>query len=143
MNRKIDRLQTCTRADAVSRLRQAELYLEVANLIMGEKPVEGTVATGNAVLGAIAAADAICCASAGARYRGGDHRRAAEHLEQVTGEAELARVLRQVIDLKDAGHYGLADVSLTRAKAAIRGAARVVAVAQERVPRTQRTIGAG
>lgn len=134
MNRKADRTQDCGAQDARNQLRHAELYLEVAEVALTEKTGEhATVATGNAVLAAIAAADAICCATAGARYRGPDHRRAADHLESVTGDKSLAGMLRELVDLKDAGHYGLSDVAASRAKSALRKAAKLVAAARARV----------
>jgi hypothetical protein len=98
-----------------------------------ETSEHATVATGNAVLAAIAAADAICCAVAGMRYRGVDHRRAADHLERVTGDRALAGLLRDVVDLKDAGHYGLADLGTARAKSALRKTAKLVAAAKNGV----------
>jgi hypothetical protein len=134
MSRKVDRTQVCGPADARTRLRHAELYLQVAEVALAEEADEhATVATGNAVLAAIAAGDAICCAAAGSRYRGVDHRRAAEHLEQVSGDRQLAALLRDVIDLKDAGHYGLSNVALSRAKSAVRKADKLVSAARTRV----------
>lgn len=89
--RRVDRTQDCGGGEARTRLRQARLYLEVALVVTTDEPgEEATVATGNAVLAGIAAADAICCEAAGQRYRGGDHRHAVDHLEQVTGDADLA-----------------------------------------------------
>ncbi len=134
MTRKVGRDEPCDAADARTRLAQAELYLEVAEVVLAEESGEhATVATGNAVLAAIAAADALCCASAGTRYRGADHRRAADHLEQVTGDRRLAALLREVVDLKDVGHYGLDNVAASRAKSAVRKAGKLVSVARDRV----------
>lgn len=133
MTRKVDRSQNCTRNDALTRLRHAERYLEVAELVLADETAEhATVATGNAVLAAIAAADAICCATAGSRYRGSDHRQAADHLEHVTGDRRLAGLLRDV-DLKDAGHYGLSDVGSSRARSVLRKADQLVDAARDRV----------
>lgn len=137
MNRKIDRTQICNRSDALTRLRHAERYLEIAEVVLadetGEADERATVATGNAVLAAIAAADAICCATAGSRYRGSDHRRAVEHLERVTDDKKLAGLLRDVVDLEDAGHYGLSNVGSSRARSVFRKADQLVTAAQERV----------
>ena len=74
-----------------------------------------------------------CCAAAGNRYRGTDHRRAADHLQAVTGDKKLAALLRDVVDLKDASHYGLASLAGNRAKSALRKAAALVEEAQRRV----------
>lgn len=134
MNRKPDRTQRCGPNDARTRLKHALLYLEVAEVVLAEEgDEEATVATGNAVLAAIAAADAICCAAAGTRYRGSDHRRAADYLETITGDKKLAGLLRDVVDLKDAGHYGLSNIGASRAKSALRKADQLVLAARDRV----------
>jgi hypothetical protein len=121
-------------AEARIRLTHAEQYLAVAELAFSpEGGPETTVATGNAVLAGVAAADAICCALAGKRHRGADHREAAEFLGMVTGDRGLARSLRELIDFKDAAHYGLENVKAQRARAAIRRARSLVAVARDKV----------
>lgn len=131
--RRLGRTQPCDVAEARVRLRHAELYLEVAETVLGsEAHEEATVATGNAVLAGIAAADAICCAVAGRRFRGEDHRQAADHLEQVIGDAALGSALRELLDIKDGGHYGLTDVRLDRARAALRRATALVDAARQR-----------
>jgi len=133
VNVRPPRTGTCTPADARTRLRQAQLYLEAAELIQAEELAEAaTVATGNAVLAAIAAADAICCAAAGVRSRGQDHRQAIDLLQEVTGDRALARALREVLDLKDAGHYGLSNVTTANCTAALRRARTLVDAAAER-----------
>jgi hypothetical protein len=140
MNRKAGRTQDCSPREAMTRLRQAELFLEVAELALSEEPGEhATVAVGNAVLAAIAAADAICCASAGVRYRGQDHRRAADYLAEVTGNRALAGLLRDVVDLKDASHYGLTNLAGRQARSALRKAEQIVAAARDQVRSTTQT----
>lgn len=133
MPRKVDRTRDCNAADARTRLRQARLYLEVAELILDEGAEYATVATGNAVLAGIAAADAICCARAGAMHKGQDHAAAATHLEQVTGDRQLAGRLRDLVDLKEASHYGLRDVLAKQAHAAVRKARQLLEAAQQSV----------
>lgn len=134
MSRLGPRTGDCTPADARTRLRQARLYLEAADLIQAEDVAEAaTVATGNAVLAAIAAADAICCFAAGVRSRGQDHRQAITLLQETTGDAALARALREVLDLKDTGHYGLRNVSASNCTAALRKARTLVDAAAHRV----------
>lgn len=121
------RVERCSKADARVRVDHARLYLTVAQTVLAaETGDEATVATGNAVLAAIAAADAISCAATGSRFRGQDHAGAAAHLEKVTGDAKLATTLRDVVNLKDLGHYGLGNVSASRAKSAIRKARLLV-----------------
>ncbi|WP_369056004.1 hypothetical protein [Kineococcus terrestris] len=134
MSGRTVRTGACTPADARTRRQQAQLYLEAALLVQSEDLAEAaTVATGNAVLAAIAAADAICCAAAGIRSRGQDHRQAIGLLQEVTGDAALARALRDVLDLKDAGHYGLSNVSRANCTTALRRAQTLVDAAADRV----------
>lgn len=86
------RVEAITRADARARLKTARMYLTAAELIVDEAADEAaTVATGNAVLAGIAAADAICAYASGDRCRGPDHRATADHLERVTGDKTLGR----------------------------------------------------
>lgn len=134
MARATSRTEECSPGDARTRLGHARLYLEVAETVLSEEPGdEATVATGNAVLAAIAAADAICCVTSGRRSRGQDHREAAALLEKVTGDSGLGSLLREVIALKDAGHYGLGNVVVSRAKSAVRKASQLVSEAERRV----------
>jgi hypothetical protein len=132
--RWVGRTRPCGSADARARLRQARLYLEVATLVASDEPGEhATVATANAVLAGIAAADAMCCAIAGERFRGDDHRRAAEYLGQITGDTACAGALRDLIDLKDASHYGVRNVQVRNATRAVRKATQLVDAAAARV----------
>ena len=66
--RRVGRTRPCGPADARAGLRQARLYLEVATLVERRAGEQATVATANAVLVGIAAADAICCVIAGERF---------------------------------------------------------------------------
>lgn len=128
------RTQKCTKGDGRTRLSQAKLYLSVADTVLSAEPGEqATVATGNAVLAAIAACDAICCATAGSRFRGADHRGAADLVQTVTGNKRLGALLRDVVDLKDGARYGLANVRLERARSAVRKARLLVAEAEKLV----------
>lgn len=128
------RTTPCTAHHARTRLEQAHQYLSVAELVVSDEAgSEATVATGNAVLAGIAAADAICCSSTGSRYRGSDHREAANYLVRVTGEATLGKALRDLADYKDQAHYGLTNVRVNRAKAAIRRAHRLIEAARRQV----------
>lgn len=134
MPRSKTRTENCTRADARARIGHAKLYLAVAETVLSaETGSEATVATGNAALAAIAAADAICCATVGMRARGQDHAEAADYLTDVTGDKQLGSLLREVVNLKDIGHYGLGDVVSSRAAAAVRKARQLVREAEDRV----------
>jgi hypothetical protein len=134
MARAKSRTQTCTAAEARIRLDHARLYIMVADLVLTQEPSEATtVATGNAVLAAIAATDAICCAATGSRFRGQDHHGAAEYLANVTGDERLSRLLRDVLNVKDLSHYGLDHVVVSKARSALRKAQQLVAEAERRV----------
>lgn len=73
---KPQRTRPTTTAQIRPRLRSAEAYLEVADLVLGEKgrvEMPG-VAAGLAVLAGIAGADVICAVRLGKIHRGEDHR---------------------------------------------------------------------
>jgi len=61
------------------------------------------------------------------------NRAAADRLERVTGDKALGRTLRELVDLKDAGHYGVGNVSRTNARKALRRATRLIEEATTRV----------
>ena len=78
----------------------------------------GSVAASVAVLAGIAAADAACCQELGRRSRSGNHHDAEGLLEQVRPAGkQAANQLRQLIDLKDAAHYGFIEVTTAQLKA--------------------------
>lgn len=117
---RTDRVRTgpCTKADATTRLRQAQAHVFVAQLCIDDADDVATpgVAASLAVLAAIAAADAACCHRLGRRSRAQDHSQA----ELLIGTIEpngsvMAKKFRDVVNAKDDSHYGLALV--TRAKA--------------------------
>jgi len=139
------RRRPCSAADARSRRDQAKAYLETAKLVRTEsgKPDDVNfdhVAAGNAVLAAIAAADAITCRLLGERSRGQDHRQAIDLLAQVrfgAGSATdqtkrargLASALAVALDLKDESHYGTLMVSGPQLQRLIRAADKLVTAA--------------
>lgn len=139
------RRRPCSAADARSRRNQAKAYLDTAKLVRSEsgKPDDVNfdhVAAGNAVLAAIAAADAITCRLLGERSRGQDHRQAIDLLGQVrfgagtpTDQAKraqgLANALAVALDLKDDSHYGTLMVSGIQLQRLIRAAEKLVAAA--------------
>lgn len=132
------RTAPCTAHDATSRFRTAQAYLEVADLVLGERERDEylNVAAGLAVLAGIAASDAICCARLGRRHRGESHRNAADLLRTAVPDgAELATVLLRLLDLKDAAHYGVIIVAVRKGKDAIRWARRLVDRAREEIER--------
>lgn len=76
----------CSPAQARSRRDQARAFLEVADAVISEDQREAHVAGALAVLGGIAAADAICGLRLGKWSRGQDHRSAVALLRMVTLE---------------------------------------------------------
>lgn len=141
------RRRGCGPVEARQRLAVSRGYLDAAWHAAPEDGAAGddaanNVATGNAVLAAIAASDAICCAVLGERSRDQDHRAAVELLQTVRAgpgdedarrrhATELSRWLQQTLDLKDQSHYGVALVAQARLKAALRAASRLVAAAEQ------------
>ena len=131
------RVKPCSRADARALAGYAAAYLATAKRVRDEgAPGADHVATGNAVLAAIAAADAICGAFLGERPRGADHREAVRLLRSVRGEDDprwserLADALSQALDSKDAAHYGAAGIARDAQIRAVRAAETLVAAAR-------------
>jgi len=132
------RASRCTRADAATRLRTAQAYLEVAELVLGEPTRDEylNVAAGLAALAGIAASDALCCLRLGKRHRGENHRDATTLLRTATPDgAELAASLARLLDLKDAAHYGVMIVAASKGRDALRWAGRLVERAREEFER--------
>jgi hypothetical protein len=125
------RTATCGRAEALTRLRQAEAFVMTAELCLSESddpdlPLAGTAAA-LAVLGGIAAADAACCAKLGRRSRGQDHRQAVDLVAGVEpGGAALAKDLERLLEIKDKVHYGAVVVGRTEAKSSVAQARRML-----------------
>lgn len=129
MSRAKGRRERCGRAQARQRLGQARSYLLVSELVISAEDLAAwtNVVAGTAVLAAVAAADAICCATIGERWRGQDHERAADLLEAAVPDGKaLAGALRKVLAVKDQSHYGFTFVTPAKARAAFRGAGRLI-----------------
>jgi hypothetical protein len=132
--RQSGRTQTCSEGDAATRLRNAQKFIEVAQLVAGEgDDVEySSQAAALAVLAGIAAADAACCKALGRRSRAQDHRTAAALVEDVTpGGKQAAKTLDRLLSLKDEAHYGLFDVGGQDLKSALRQASNMVKFAED------------
>jgi hypothetical protein len=131
VTRSSGRTAGCDSAAARIRLRQAQAFVSVAELVFhepddDEPPLRG-VAAALAVLAGIAASDAVCCARLGKRYRGSDHARAVELLRVVQPDGEaLAKDLERLLAIKDHVHYGALTVSHADANAAVARARRMV-----------------
>jgi hypothetical protein len=136
MAKTTGRTAPCGWAEALTRLRQAEAFVLTAELCLSEAddpdlPLAGTGAA-LAVLGAIAAADAACCANLGRRSRGQDHRQAVELVAGVQpGGAALAKDLERLLEIKDKVHYGAVVVGHAEAKASVAQARRMVSLVSE------------
>jgi hypothetical protein len=132
------RTATAGPREARVRLRTAQAYLEVADVVLDEPRSDAflNVAAGLAVLAGVAASDAICARRLGRIYRGDDHRGASELLKQSTADgAKLASVLLRLIDIKDQAHYGVIVVSPRKARDTVRWARQLVDRAREEVER--------
>jgi len=133
--RRGGRTAECDRAAAIGRLRQAESFLLVADLVLdrAEDPVLAltSVAASLAVLAGIAAADAGCCAALGRRARGQNHEEAVVLVRTIApgGEA-MARDLSRLLALKDDAQYGVLVVSAERARLSVAWAQRLVVAAR-------------
>jgi hypothetical protein len=137
------RRKPCARAEALARHRQANAYLETAHLVTSEGTLPqdydyNHVAAGVAILAAVAASDALCCALLGERSRGSDHREAVALLATIRygsgtpeGQAKVARglsaALASALDLKDQAHYGTALLGRSEVKRIIKAAEKLVA----------------
>jgi hypothetical protein len=129
-----ERTQPCSSEDAATRLRHAQKFLEVAEIVAdeGDDVEYASPAAALAVLAGIAASDAACCKALGRRCRGQDHREATSLLEQVApGGKTAASTLGRLLTLKDEAHYGLFDVSGQNLKAALRQASSLAEFAAE------------
>jgi hypothetical protein len=132
------RTAPCTGPEARSRLRIAQAYLEVARQVLDEPSRDEfiNVAAGLAVLGGIAASDAICGARLGRMNRGESHSAALDLLRQATPDGgNLATKLGRLLSLKDAAHYGVPVLSVQKARSAIAWAGGLVDRALEETQR--------
>jgi hypothetical protein len=124
-----NRTRDCTAADAASRLAQARGFLDAAELYEGEEP---NVAASNAVLAAIAASDAACCAALGYHAVGESHDEAVDLLRSVVpGGPEAATALRRALAVKTKAQYGLGSVSGRDRDTALRQARKLIEIAEK------------
>ncbi len=125
MTKQGGRTQPCDRAQARTRLENAQKALEVAQLAAAEEeiPASRSVAAALAVLSGIASADAACCAALGRRSRGDDHRQAAALLSQIVpAGARAAKALIDLLNVKDTAQYGLIPITRRELTTAVRRA---------------------
>lgn len=135
MAQRRGRTQACGGPQARQRLAQARNYIDVAELTADENDPSleyGGVAASIAVLAGIAAADAACCHALGRRLRSDNHHEAEALLEEITPSGKrAASQLRQLINIKDAAHYGFISVTAPQLKRSLRQARHLVEFAEE------------
>ena len=136
--RRAGRTATCDRNDASVRLRHAESFLVVADLVLDQSDDAAlaltSVAASLAVLAGIAAADAACCVALGRRARGQNHEEAVALIRTIAPNGEaMARDLGRLLGLKDDAQYGVLVVSPERVRSAVGWARRIVAATRETV----------
>jgi hypothetical protein len=130
------RASACGPGDAQIRLRHAESFLLVAELVL-EQPDDPLlaltgVAASLAVLAGIAASDAACCAAIRQRSRGQNHEEAINLVRAVSpGGEKMARDLGRLLSLKDNAQYGVVIVSKAQAESAVGWARRLVEQARD------------
>lgn len=134
MAKAAGRVQPCSLAEARSRLRQAEAFVEVAEavVVVDDDVATPGVAAALAVLAGRAASDAACCAKLKARPRGQNHLDAVPFLASVRPHgAEMSKNLSRLLQRKDDAHYGLSVVSAADAAKMLGWAKRIVRRSQQ------------
>lgn len=122
--------------EARGRLDAARALVSVAELVHAEPddpvlPLRGVVAA-LAVLGGIAAADAICAVRLGEMFRDDDHAQAVDLLARARPEgARVKTDFTRLIAVRDQVHYQAIVVTPAECVAAIRRAKRILAAAGE------------
>lgn len=122
--------------EAKARLNAARAFVSVAELVYAEPddpvlPLRG-VAAAVAVLGGIAAADAICSVRLGEVFRGDDHTQAVDLLARAQPEgARVKSDFVRLLGIKDKVHYQAIIVTPSEAATAIRQSKRMLVAAEE------------
>ncbi len=129
-----NRTQACGSPQARQRLRQAQSFLEVAELTADVNDLSleyASVAASVAILAGIAAGDAACCQELGKRSRSDDHHHAETLIQQITPDGKRAAgQLRQLLNLKDTAHYGFISITAPELKRSLRQARHLVEFAE-------------
>ncbi len=116
------------RAGVLHRAQQARAYLEVAQSASSVAvPGSTNVAGSNAVLAGIAAADAICGHTIGARAAGDAHAEAISLLQRATPPGSRASThLRRLLSSKTDTQYSSNLVSVTKAAEMLNSAEKLI-----------------
>ena len=128
MSRRAD----CGPNEARRRVAVGRSFMDTAAALADSpNPADRNVCASNAVLAAIAASDAVCCARLGTHSRGQDHSDATELLRTVSPNGqELARLLKAVMAVKDVAEYSSEFISTTRLTTTLRKAEQLLRAAE-------------
>jgi hypothetical protein len=124
----LSRQQPCNRTIASERASYAREQWQLAEVgAPWEQNAQRKASGACAVLAAIAAADAICCARIGRRSRGQDHREGLALLQLVEPNGSTyARDLEVALATKDLMQYGTNLLSPSRHQSLLRATRRLV-----------------
>lgn len=120
----------CSVADARTRLAAASDFLR-ACAVLEDSGVGNDVVATNAIMAAIAACDAICCATLKKHSASGNHGDAADVLKQV--DKSLGDDLGKILGYKSAVSYGTQATTDSQTKTCVRVAAKLFERAQQAV----------
>lgn len=118
----------CSAADARVRLGSARQYLDACDVLELAGTVSNDVVASNAILAAIAAADAICCAARQEHAGSGNHNDAADLLKLLN--KALGEDLARILSYKNIAAYSTRGISDAEVKTCRRVAGRLFAEAQ-------------
>lgn len=126
-----NRTRTITRAEVVTRQRNAHAFVDAAELVLDLGADAGIADLGNtvgslAVLAGIAAGDAICGATLGRRAAGESHGEAVTLLRQSEPGKRLAASLSRLLDSKSEVQYAATIMTSSRARDLLKIAERLV-----------------
>jgi hypothetical protein len=115
------------KAGARARLKEARVYLAMAELAGSGNSAENKVAGSNAILAGIAAADAICGLVLGERNSGDDHAQAIGLLKKaIHPSTKAATSLKRLLTQKTPVQYGVDAISASDAADLIKWARDIV-----------------
>ncbi len=130
------RFRKCSEEIVSGRLRKAEQFLEVAEMVRELADDEGDVGDALVTLcvhAGIAASDVICCDAFGRFAQGEDHLQAIAELSRVTPDGnQLGRDLQALLQMKSRAGYAAPPVTADQRKRAWRRAERLVDAARLR-----------
>lgn len=125
-------MRACSRADAESRLAQAEVFALHAEVDPLTQDGAGrSVAVSNAILAGIAASDSICCRTLGLRSNKA-HKDASMVLKKVPGLGnEAALHLSTLLAIKPKAQYSPRHPTPSETKKSMRAMRKLLQVAQQ------------